>query len=94
MIQDNYAANYYLQLPKPRTLYYKKSLLYNGAKLWNSIPKKIRRNAQFFLICSIFAKMHIGGFIEAITVSCLVRIYYEVLITLLHHASRHIFMFL
>ena len=26
-----YASNYNLQLPKPRTLYYKKSWLYKGA---------------------------------------------------------------
>ena len=42
-----YASNYNLQLPKPRTLYYKKSWLYNGAKLWNSIPVYIRNCSTF-----------------------------------------------
>ena len=30
-----------LCLPKPRTDYMKKSFMYDGAKLWNSIPKNI-----------------------------------------------------
>ena len=33
-----------LCLPKPRTDYMKKSFMYDGAKLWNSVPKNIREN--------------------------------------------------
>ena len=42
-----YAYNYNLQLPKPHPLYYKKSLFYNGAKLWNNIPVYIRNCSTF-----------------------------------------------
>ena len=33
-----------LCLPKPRTNSMKKSFMYNGAKLWNSIPNEIRES--------------------------------------------------
>ena len=33
-----------LCLPKPQTDYMKKSFMYDGAKLWNSIPKNIRES--------------------------------------------------
>ena len=31
-------------LPKPRTIYMKNSFMYDGASLWNSIPKEIRES--------------------------------------------------
>ena len=33
---------YQLQLPKPRTNYMKKTIAYDGAKLWNSLPAHIK----------------------------------------------------
>ena len=33
-----------LCLPKPRTNSMKKSFMYNGAKLWNSVPNEIRES--------------------------------------------------
>ena len=38
----------YACLPKPRTDNMKNSFMYDGAKLWNSIPKDIRE-ANLFL---------------------------------------------
>ena len=39
--------NIKLNLPKPRTNCLKRSLCYNGALLWNSLPQEVR-NTQFF----------------------------------------------
>ena len=36
-----------LSLPKPRTNSMKKSFLFDGAKLWNSLPEQIRRCTSF-----------------------------------------------
>ena len=36
-----------LNLPKPRTNYVKRSLSYDGALLWNSLPKEIRSLTVF-----------------------------------------------
>ena len=40
-------SQFKLNLPKPRTNYLKRSLCYNGALLWNSLPQEVR-NIQFF----------------------------------------------
>ena len=37
-----------LCLPQPRTNNMKKSFVYDGAHLWNSIPKEIRESKSFF----------------------------------------------
>ena len=49
-------TNYHLRdissglcLPKPRTYNMKNSFMYDGAQLWNSIPKEIREKANLFL---------------------------------------------
>lgn len=36
-----------LNLPKPRTNNMKSSFMYDGARLWNSIPKEIRESKTF-----------------------------------------------
>ena len=36
-----------LCLPQPRTNIMKKSFMYDGAHLWNSIPKEIRESKSF-----------------------------------------------
>ena len=36
-----------LCLPQPRTTDMKKSFVYDGAHLWNSIPKEIRESKSF-----------------------------------------------
>ena len=49
-----------LSLPKPHTNNMKNSFMYDGAQLWNSIPKEIRR-AKLFLPFKIKSLLTLMG---------------------------------
>ena len=65
-------TNYHLRdistglcLPKPRSNNMKNSFMYNGAKLWNSIPKEIRESKSLSSFRNKIAA-HIKGALQSV----------------------------
>ena len=53
-----FASNENLELPKPKTSYIKRSLLYRVASCWNSLPFDVKTSVCVFFILCMFYMFH------------------------------------